>query len=131
MVQLDVTIVNVALPTIANTLGASVAGLQWVVDAYTLFATLLLSAGVLGDLFGKAGLFGRVRRVRRGLTGLRAGGGTGGAGRCGGFFGKKALAKALQHDIESRNEHHGDAGGGQHAAGHRYADGFSGVGARP
>lgn len=53
MVQLDVTIVNVALPTMANTLGASVAGLQWVVDAYTLsFATLLLSAGVLGDLFG-------------------------------------------------------------------------------
>jgi MFS transporter, DHA2 family, methylenomycin A resistance protein len=52
VVQLDVTIVNVALPTMANTLGASVAGLQWVVDAYTLFATLLLSAGVLGDLFG-------------------------------------------------------------------------------
>lgn len=53
VVQLDVTIVNVALPTMAQTLGASVAGLQWVVDAYTLsFATLLLSAGVLGDLFG-------------------------------------------------------------------------------
>ncbi len=53
VVQLDVTIVNVALPTMATTLGASLAGLQWVVDAYTLsFATLLLSAGVLGDLFG-------------------------------------------------------------------------------
>ena len=37
----------------AKSLGASVAGLQWVVDAYTLsFAVLLLSAGVLGDLFG-------------------------------------------------------------------------------
>jgi DHA2 family methylenomycin A resistance protein-like MFS transporter len=53
VVQLDVTIVNVALPTMARSLGASLAGLQWVVDAYTLsFAVLLLSAGVLGDLFG-------------------------------------------------------------------------------
>ena len=53
IVQLDVTIVNVALPSMARSLGASVAGLQWVVDAYTLsFAVLLLSAGVLGDLFG-------------------------------------------------------------------------------
>jgi MFS transporter, DHA2 family, methylenomycin A resistance protein len=53
IVQLDVTIVNVALPSMAKSLGASVAGLQWVVDAYTLsFAVLLLSAGVFGDLFG-------------------------------------------------------------------------------
>ena len=53
VVQLDVTIVNVALPSMATALGARVAGLQWVVDAYTLsFAVLLLSAGVLGDLFG-------------------------------------------------------------------------------
>ena len=53
VVQLDVTIVNVALPSMAMSLGAHVAGLQWVVDAYTLsFAVLLLSAGVFGDLFG-------------------------------------------------------------------------------
>jgi DHA2 family methylenomycin A resistance protein-like MFS transporter len=53
IVQLDVTIVNVALPTMAKSLGASVAELQWVVDAYTLsFAVLLMSAGILGDLFG-------------------------------------------------------------------------------
>jgi DHA2 family methylenomycin A resistance protein-like MFS transporter len=53
VVQLDVTIVNVALPAMARDLGGGVAGLQWVVDAYTLaFAVLLLSAGVLGDLFG-------------------------------------------------------------------------------
>jgi MFS transporter, DHA2 family, methylenomycin A resistance protein len=53
IVQLDVTIVNVALARIGADLGTSVAGLQWVVDAYTLsFAALLLSAGVLGDLFG-------------------------------------------------------------------------------
>src|SRR5262245_33798461 len=53
VVQLDVTIVNVALPRIAADLETGVAGLQWVVDAYTLtFAVLLLSAGVLGDRFG-------------------------------------------------------------------------------
>ena len=51
--QLDVTIVNVALPHIASDLAVHVAGLQWVVDAYTLpFAVLMLSAGVLGDRFG-------------------------------------------------------------------------------
>src|SRR6202167_871008 len=50
--QLDVTIVNVALPHIAASLSVRVAGLQWVVDAYTLpFAVLMLSAGVLGDRF--------------------------------------------------------------------------------
>jgi DHA2 family methylenomycin A resistance protein-like MFS transporter len=53
VVQLDVTIVNVALPQIGSHLQAGVAGLQWVVDAYTLsFAALLISAGVLGDRFG-------------------------------------------------------------------------------
>ena len=51
--QLDVTVVNVALPQIASSLSVHVAGLQWVVDAYTLpFAVLMLSAGVLGDRFG-------------------------------------------------------------------------------
>ncbi|HEY2022196.1 MFS transporter [Paraburkholderia sp.] len=51
--QLDVTIVNIALPRIGWDLHANVAGLQWVVDAYTLaFAVLMLSAGSLGDRFG-------------------------------------------------------------------------------
>lgn len=51
--QLDVTIVNIALPKIGADLHANVAGLQWVVDAYTLaFAVLMLSAGVLGDRLG-------------------------------------------------------------------------------
>jgi len=51
--QLDVTIVNVALSRMAAGLSVRVAGLQWVVDAYTLtFAVLMLSAGVLGDRFG-------------------------------------------------------------------------------
>jgi DHA2 family methylenomycin A resistance protein-like MFS transporter len=53
LVQLDVTIVNVALPHIAGALRAGVAGLQWVVDAYALsFAVLLLSMGYFGDRWG-------------------------------------------------------------------------------
>jgi DHA2 family methylenomycin A resistance protein-like MFS transporter len=53
LVQLDVTIVNVALPTIAGALNAHVAGLQWVVDAYALtFAAILLTGGYIGDRFG-------------------------------------------------------------------------------
>jgi DHA2 family methylenomycin A resistance protein-like MFS transporter len=53
VVQLDVTIVNVALPHIGSALGAGVAGLQWVVNAYTLvFAAAILTAGALGDRFG-------------------------------------------------------------------------------
>jgi MFS transporter, DHA2 family, methylenomycin A resistance protein len=53
LIQLDVTIVNVALPRIGQELNAPVALLQWVVDSYALcFAALLLSAGFLGDRFG-------------------------------------------------------------------------------
>ena len=64
VIQLDVTIVNVALSKISEDLGASLAELQWVVDAYTLgFAALLLSAGVVVDRLGSrrvfvAGFFG-------------------------------------------------------------------------
>jgi MFS transporter, DHA2 family, methylenomycin A resistance protein len=51
--QLDVTIVNIALARLAAELHASVARLQWIVDAYTLaFAVLMLSGGVLGDRYG-------------------------------------------------------------------------------
>jgi DHA2 family methylenomycin A resistance protein-like MFS transporter len=51
--QLDVTIVNVALPAMASGLHADVGGLQWVVDAYAVaFAAFMLSAGALGDRFG-------------------------------------------------------------------------------
>jgi EmrB/QacA subfamily drug resistance transporter len=50
----DATIVNVALPTLARSLHASTAGLQWITDAYTLaFAALLLMAGAIADRFGR------------------------------------------------------------------------------
>ena len=53
MLLLDVTIVNVALPSIDAGLGAGVSGLQWVVDGYAVaLASLLLAAGTTGDLLG-------------------------------------------------------------------------------
>ncbi|HKT64741.1 MAG TPA: MFS transporter [Burkholderia sp.] len=53
MAVLDTTIVNVALPAMRASLGATVAGLAWIVDAYTLsFAALILAGGVLSDRFG-------------------------------------------------------------------------------
>ncbi|KVL56369.1 MFS transporter [Burkholderia cepacia] len=58
VVQLDVTIVNVAMPTIGAGYGTGVQGLQWIVDAYTLaFAALLLPAGTIGDRFGSRRVF--------------------------------------------------------------------------
>ena len=59
VITLDNTILNVAIPTLAHTkgqggLGATASQLQWIVDAYTLvFAGLLLTAGSLGDRFGR------------------------------------------------------------------------------
>jgi MFS transporter, DHA2 family, methylenomycin A resistance protein len=53
MIQLDVSVVNVAVRPIGTALGGGVAGLQWVVDAYTLtFAALILAAGAAGDRRG-------------------------------------------------------------------------------
>ncbi|MGD0018645.1 MAG: DHA2 family efflux MFS transporter permease subunit [Candidatus Limnocylindrales bacterium] len=53
-VNLDNTILNVALPTLARDLHAGTSQLQWMVDAYVLlFAGLLLASGALGDRFGR------------------------------------------------------------------------------
>jgi DHA2 family methylenomycin A resistance protein-like MFS transporter len=53
LVLLDVTIVNVALPSIGSDLGAGVSGLQWVVDGYAIaLASLMLAGGTIGDLHG-------------------------------------------------------------------------------
>lgn len=58
MVVLDVSIVNVALPSIRNSLGFSASGLQWVLNAYTLtFAGFLLLGGRMADLFGRRRIF--------------------------------------------------------------------------
>ena len=58
MLLLDVTIVNVALPSIQRALHASFSDLQWVVDAYALtLAALLLTTGSLADLFGRRRMF--------------------------------------------------------------------------
>src|SRR5690349_6154893 len=66
MDMIDVTIVNVALPTVRRDLGASATQLEWVVSGYMLaFAAALIIAGNLGDVLGRkrvfligAGLFG-------------------------------------------------------------------------
>ena len=58
MIVLDMTIVNVALPSIQARLGFSQANLAWVVNAYLIaFAGLLLLAGLLGDLAGRRNVF--------------------------------------------------------------------------
>jgi EmrB/QacA subfamily drug resistance transporter len=54
MIMLDNTVVNVALPSIQRDLGASISGLEWTVNGYTLsFAVLLATGGRLGDIFGR------------------------------------------------------------------------------
>src|SRR6267143_1268810 len=56
-VNLDTTLVNVALPSLVRELHASTTQLQWVVDAYNLvFAALLLTFGSLSDRFGRKGM---------------------------------------------------------------------------
>jgi EmrB/QacA subfamily drug resistance transporter len=93
MVILDVSIVNVALPSIRGDLGFSATGLQWVVNAYTLtFAGFLLLGGRAADLigrrevfagglllFGFASLLGGIAQTSGQLIGARALQGLGGA----------------------------------------------------
>ena len=58
VIQLDVTIVNVALPAIQREVGGSLAGLQWVIDAYTLaLASIMLTAGSTADRIGTRKVF--------------------------------------------------------------------------
>jgi EmrB/QacA subfamily drug resistance transporter len=58
MTLLDVTVINVALPSIAKDLNTSFSELQWVISTYTLiFAALILTMAKLGDLFGRKLLF--------------------------------------------------------------------------
>ncbi|MFM0290208.1 MFS transporter [Paraburkholderia megapolitana] len=58
VVLLDASIVNVALAAIRHTLHSDVAGLQWIVNAYTLtFASLLMTGGTLGDRLGARNVY--------------------------------------------------------------------------
>src|SRR5215468_5414387 len=58
MAFIDGTVVNVALPALQSTLGATLSEVQWVVEAYALFlAALLLTGGALGDLYGRRKVF--------------------------------------------------------------------------
>ena len=58
MLLLDITVVNTALPSIRDDLGASFTDLQWVIDAYTVsLAALVLTAGVLADRLGRRRVF--------------------------------------------------------------------------
>ena len=58
MAFLDATVVTIALPAIGEDLGAGAAGLQWVVNAYTLtLAAFILLGGSLGDRFGRRRVF--------------------------------------------------------------------------
>lgn len=58
VVQLDVTIVNVAINSIGASYGGSLADLQWIVNAYTItFAAFILTAGALGDRIGARRVF--------------------------------------------------------------------------
>src|SRR5258707_14433692 len=56
LISLDTTIVNVTLPTLVRRLHATIADLQWIVDAYSLaFAALVLAAGSFSDRVGRKG----------------------------------------------------------------------------
>src|SRR5262249_44526897 len=56
--QLDSQVVNLAIKSIGSDLNAGINALQWVLDSYNLFyATLLLTGGTLGDLYGRARVF--------------------------------------------------------------------------
>ncbi|MGE5408136.1 MAG: MFS transporter [Syntrophothermus sp.] len=58
LVGLDITVVNVALPTIGRDLDAGISGLQWTVDAYTVvMASLLMLSGSMADRFGRRRIF--------------------------------------------------------------------------
>jgi MFS transporter, DHA2 family, methylenomycin A resistance protein len=58
VVQLDVSVVNVAIRPIGDALGGGIAALQWIVSAYTImFAAFILSAGALGDRIGARRVF--------------------------------------------------------------------------
>src|SRR5205807_935245 len=88
MVVLDVTIVNIALPSAQKALGFSNDARQWIVTAYALsFGSLLLLGGRLGDLIGRKRVF------VAGLVGFAAASAVGGLAQS---FGVLVVARAVQ-----------------------------------
>src|SRR5690349_1114620 len=88
MIVLDLTIVNIALPSAQQDLGFSDDQRQWIITAYALaFGSLLLLGGKLGDLFGRKWAF------IGGLFGFAAASAVGGAA---GSFGVLVTARATQ-----------------------------------
>jgi len=58
LAQIDTSVVNLGLKSIARELSAGVSEMQWVIDAYNVvYATLLLTAGTLGDIYGRRRIF--------------------------------------------------------------------------
>ncbi|HEY7232143.1 MAG TPA: MFS transporter [Pseudolabrys sp.] len=58
LAQIDTSVVNLGLKSIARDLNAGVSEMQWVIDAYNVvYATLLLTGGTLGDIYGRRRLF--------------------------------------------------------------------------
>src|SRR5213082_3121359 len=87
VINLDTTIVNVALPSLVRELHASDSQLQWVVDAFNLlFAASVLAMGSLSDRFGRKGML---------LAGLLVFGGASLAGGLTGSAGQLVVARAV------------------------------------
>jgi EmrB/QacA subfamily drug resistance transporter len=87
IINLDTTIVNVALPALVRQTGATTTDLQWVVDAYNLvFAALILAAGSLADRLGRKGML---------LAGLGVFGGSSLAGSFATSAGQLTAARAV------------------------------------
>lgn len=77
LINLDTTMVNVALPALGRELSTSTSDMQWVIDAYNLaFAGLILTGGTVGDRFG------RRRTLALGLVGFGLSSGIAAAARC-------------------------------------------------
>jgi EmrB/QacA subfamily drug resistance transporter len=88
MVVLDVTIVNIALPSAQEDLGFSDDSRQWIITAYALaFGSLLLVGGRIGDVFGRKWTF---------IAGLLGFAGASALGGAAGSFGVLVAARALQ-----------------------------------
>ena len=128
-INVDTTIVNIALPSLVRQLDASTRELQWVVDAYTLtFAALVLAAGSLGDRYGRKGallaglaVFGCATAVG-GLVDSSGGADRGAGGDGGGRGGDLSC-----HPVDHLQPVHG---AGRAGPGHRAVGGHDRAGGR-